>query len=47
MHKGDPCMECAQKIEEHHKKSKAGLKSSLYEEASKMYHREYNIRKNE
>lgn len=38
-HKDDACMICAQKIEEHYKKTKMFDRSSAYDEASKMYNR--------
>ena len=46
-HRNDSCMICAQKIEDHYKKGKMFQRSSTYDEASKMYNREFKIRSNE
>lgn len=46
LHKSDACMTCAQRIEDHHKKTKVSQKASVFDEASKMYNREFKIRSN-
>jgi len=40
-------MICAQKIEDHYKKGKMFQRSATFDEASKMYNREFKIRSNE
>ena len=40
-------MTCAQRIEDHYKKAKTFQRSANFDEASKMYNREFKIRSNE
>lgn len=46
-HKEDSCMTCAPKIKDHYKKAKILQRSSTFDEAGKMYYREFKTRSDE